>query len=94
MNRQLSIMVQASPLLEDENKVLSEIVDPTLKNVFPVEGMLKMAQLARACLQMDSEARPTMTAAVHVLATLIPENARKSVSLPKNGAQVIIIDIF
>ncbi|XP_057859287.2 receptor-like serine/threonine-protein kinase NCRK isoform X2 [Cryptomeria japonica] len=85
---QQSLVIWASPLLEDENKVLSEIVDPTLKNVFPVEGMLKMAQLARACLQMDSEARPTMTAAVHVLATLIPENARKSVSLPKNGAQI------
>eukprot|EP01018_Ginkgo_biloba_P031281 Gb_27332 [translate_table: standard] len=85
---QQSLVIWATPLLQDEKQVLKEIVDPVLKNNFPVEDMLKMAQLARACLQMDSESRPTMTAVVQVLATLIPENARRSVSLPMSGVQI------
>lgn len=85
---QQSLVLWASPLLQDEKKVLNEIVDPVLKNGFPIEDMLKMAQLARACLQMDPESRPVMTAVVQVLATLIPNNARKNTSLPTNGVQI------
>eukprot|EP00253_Pinus_taeda_P001632 PITA_01632 len=85
---QQSLVIWASPFLQDEKKVLNEIVDPALKNGFPVEDMLKMAQLARACLQMDPESRPVMTAVVQVLAMLIPNNARKSASLPTYGVQI------
>lgn len=85
---QQSLVIWASPFLQDEKKVLNEIVDPVLKNGFPIEDMLKMAQLARACLQMDPESRPVMTAVVQVLAMLIPNNARKSASLPTYGVQI------
>lgn len=85
---QQSLVIWASPFLQDEKKVLNEIVDPALKNGFPIEDMLKMAQLARACLQMDPESRPVMTAVVQVLAMLIPNNARKSASLPTYGVQI------
>lgn len=85
---QQSLVIWANPLLEEETNVLNQIVDPLLRNSFPIDGMLKMAQLARACLQMDPEARPTMTAVVQVLATLIPESARRSASLPTNSNQI------
>lgn len=47
-----------------------------------------MERWVRACLQMDPESRPVMTAVVQVLAMLIPNNARKSASLPIYGVQI------
>ncbi|KAI5071688.1 hypothetical protein GOP47_0013939 [Adiantum capillus-veneris] len=71
---QESLVVWALPLLRNGSKLLSEFVDPALKQGLPVDGVQKMAYLAWLCLQMDPESRPNMTFVVQVLATLVPEN--------------------
>ncbi|MCO5571848.1 hypothetical protein L7F22_025596 [Adiantum nelumboides] len=72
---QESLVVWALPLLRNGSRLLSEFVDPALKQGLPVDDVQKMAYLAWLCLQMDPESRPNMTFAVQVLATLVPENS-------------------
>ncbi|GBG83853.1 hypothetical protein CBR_g37652 [Chara braunii] len=79
MNRprgQESLVLWATPLLQDPKRVLHELVDPKLKNRFHPEDMQKMALLAWVCLQPDPDARPAMPDVVQVLQSLLPERRR------------------
>ncbi|XP_077227028.1 protein kinase superfamily protein isoform X2 [Tasmannia lanceolata] len=72
-----SLVIWATPHLHDRKWVVSELADPLLKGDFPKEEMLIMAHLARECLQLDPEPRPTMSEIVQVLSTITPDKSRR-----------------
>lgn len=72
----LSIMLQATPRLQDSGRVILELPDPRLKGNFPEEEMYIMAYLAKECLLLDPDSRPTMTEVVQILSTIAPDKSR------------------
>jgi hypothetical protein len=51
--------------------------DPRLNGNFPEEEMQIMAYLAKECLLLDPDDRPTMSEVVQILSTITPEKSRR-----------------
>lgn len=70
--------------------MMSELPDPHLKGNFPEEEMQIMAFLAKECLLLDPDARPTMSEIVQILSTIAPDKSRRR-NIPVNFFQVILV---
>lgn len=64
-----------------------ELVDPLLKGDFPEEEMQIMGHLARECLQLDPDSRPSMSEVAQILSTITPDKSRR-INFPVNLFQV------
>ncbi|KAF8039846.1 hypothetical protein BT93_B2152 [Corymbia citriodora subsp. variegata] len=71
-----SLVIWATPRLQDSSRVISELPDPRLKGNFPEEEMYIMAYLAKECLLLDPDSRPTMSEVVQILSTIAPDKSR------------------
>ncbi|KAF5930987.1 hypothetical protein HYC85_031860 [Camellia sinensis] len=67
----------ATPRLLESRRVIMELPDPQLKGNFPEEEMQIMAYLAKECLLLDPDSRPSMSEVVQILSTIAPENSRR-----------------
>ncbi|KAK9022274.1 hypothetical protein V6N11_002554 [Hibiscus sabdariffa] len=76
-NKEESLVIWATPRLQDCNPVTSELLDPRLKGKFPEEEMQVMAYLAKECLLLDPDARPTMSEVVQILSTIAPDRSKR-----------------
>ncbi|KAF5726460.1 Chitin elicitor receptor kinase 1 RLK1 isoform 1 [Tripterygium wilfordii] len=54
----------------DPKEDLCKLVDPRLGDGYPVDSVVKMAQLAKACTQENPQLRPSMRSIVVALMTL------------------------
>lgn len=81
---------QATPRLQDSRQIITELADPHLDGKFPEEEMKIMAYLAKECLLLDPETRPTMGEVVQILSTIAPERSRRT-NISVNFSQVIIL---
>ncbi|KAA8544075.1 hypothetical protein F0562_021748 [Nyssa sinensis] len=72
-----SLVIWATPRLQDSRRVILELPDPCLKGNFPEEDMQIMAYLAKECLLLDPDSRPTMSEVVQILSTIAPEKSRR-----------------
>ncbi|XP_023753111.1 receptor-like serine/threonine-protein kinase NCRK [Lactuca sativa] len=72
-----SLVIWATPLLQDSRRVSKELPDPRLKGKFEEEEMQVMAYLAKECLLLDPDARPTMSEVVQILLTIAPEKSKR-----------------
>nr|XP_034599190.1 chitin elicitor receptor kinase 1-like [Setaria viridis] len=54
----------------DPKEGLQRMIDPALGEDYPIDSILKMTSLARACTQEDPKSRPTMRSVVVALMTL------------------------
>ncbi|KAK4849766.1 hypothetical protein QYF36_000618 [Acer negundo] len=72
-----SLVLWATPRLQDSRRVISELPDPRLNGSFPEEEMLIIAYLAKECLLLDPDARPTMSEVVQILSTIAPDKSRR-----------------
>lgn len=66
----LSTLFQATPRLLDSKRVILEFPDPELQGNYPVEEMHIMAYLAKECLLLDPDSRPSMSEVVQILSTI------------------------
>ncbi|XP_056165366.1 receptor-like serine/threonine-protein kinase NCRK isoform X3 [Syzygium oleosum] len=71
-----SLVIWATPRLQDSGRVISDLPDPRLKGNFPEEEMYIMAYLAKECLLLDPDSRPTMSEVVQILSTIAPDKSR------------------
>uniref|UniRef100_A0A7N0TWD1 non-specific serine/threonine protein kinase n=1 Tax=Kalanchoe fedtschenkoi TaxID=63787 RepID=A0A7N0TWD1_KALFE len=71
-----SLVIWATPRLRDSKRVISELPDPDLKGNFPEEEIQIMAYLAKECLLLDPDSRPTMGEVVQILSTIAPDKSR------------------
>lgn len=69
--------------------MILELPDPLLNGNFPEEEMQIMAYLAKECLLLDPDCRPTMSEVVQILSTIAPEKSRRC-NFPVNLLQVNI----
>ncbi|XP_039053995.1 receptor-like serine/threonine-protein kinase NCRK isoform X2 [Hibiscus syriacus] len=76
-NKEESLVIWATPLLQDCKPVTSELPDPRLKGKFLEEEMRVMAYLAKECLLLDPDARPTMSEVVQTLSTIAPDKSKR-----------------
>ncbi|KAF3958267.1 hypothetical protein CMV_016809 [Castanea mollissima] len=81
-----SLVIWATPRLQDSRRVITELPDPRLNGNFPEEEMQIMAYLAKECLLLDPDDRPTMSEVVQILSTIAPEKSRRR-NLPVNFYQ-------
>ncbi|CAO2812987.1 unnamed protein product [Amaranthus hypochondriacus] len=72
-----SLVIWAAPRLQNSRLVISELPDPRLDGQFPEEEMQIMAYLAKECLLLDPEARPSMSEVVQILSTIAPNVSRR-----------------
>ncbi|CAH2060308.1 unnamed protein product [Thlaspi arvense] len=72
-----SLVIWAMPRLQDSKRVIQELPDPRLKGKFAEEEMQIMAYLAKECLLLEPEARPTMREVVQILSTITPDTTRR-----------------
>ncbi|XP_034901121.1 receptor-like serine/threonine-protein kinase NCRK isoform X1 [Populus alba] len=72
-----SLVSWATPRLQDSRRVISELPDPRLKGNFPEEELQIMAYLAKECLLMDPDSRPSMSEVVQILSTIAPEKSKR-----------------
>ncbi|KAL1214267.1 Receptor-like serine/threonine-protein kinase NCRK [Cardamine amara subsp. amara] len=72
-----SLVIWAMPRLQDSKRVIEELPDPRLKGKFAEEEMQIMAYLAKECLLLEPEARPTMREVVQILSTITPDTTRR-----------------
>lgn len=82
------VLFQATPRLHDSRRIISELADRNLDGKFPEEEMQIMAYLAKECLLLDPEARPTMGEVVQILSTIAPKRSRRA-NISINFSQVI-----
>lgn len=68
----------------------SELPDPRLKGTFHEEEMQVMAYLAKECLLLDPDCRPTMSEVVQILSTITPEKSKRT----NMSVQVFQVSIF
>lgn len=62
--------------------MISELPDPRLGGTFDKEEMHVMAYLAKECLLLDPDSRPTMSEVVQILSTIAPDKSkRKNMSI-------------
>lgn len=73
--------------------MISELPDPRLNGNFPEEEMQIMAYLAKECLLLDPDSRPTMSEVMQILSTISPENPRMR-SIRADLLEVIVFTIF
>lgn len=57
--------------------MVSELPDPNLKGEFEEEELQVMAYLAKECLLLDPDSRPTMSEVVQILSTIAPETSNR-----------------
>ncbi|XVF46313.1 hypothetical protein PTKIN_Ptkin03bG0017700 [Pterospermum kingtungense] len=86
-NKEESLVIWATPRLQDSNRVTSELPDPRLKGNFPEEEVRIMAYLAKECLLLDPDARPTMSEVVQILSTIAPDKSKRR-SIAVNFSQM------
>ncbi|KAG6629440.1 receptor-like serine/threonine-protein kinase NCRK isoform X1 [Carya illinoinensis] len=72
-----SLVIWATPRLQDRRRVIMELADPCLNGNFPEEEMQIMAYLAKECLLLDPDDRPTMSEVVQILSTMAPQKSRR-----------------
>ncbi|KAK9664042.1 hypothetical protein RND81_14G015800 [Saponaria officinalis] len=72
-----SLVIWAAPRLQNSKRVISELPDSQLRGNFPEEEMQVMAYLAKECLLLDPESRPSMSEVVQVLSTIAPDKSRR-----------------
>ncbi|KAF6167835.1 hypothetical protein GIB67_027613 [Kingdonia uniflora] len=72
-----SLVIWATPRLQDSKRVISELPDPNLKGNFPEEEMQIMAYLAKECLLLDPDSRPTMSEVVQILSSIATEKSKR-----------------
>ncbi|PQM43195.1 receptor-like serine/threonine-protein kinase NCRK isoform X1 [Prunus yedoensis var. nudiflora] len=72
-----SLVIWATPRLQDSRRVITELADPDLAGNFPEEEMQIMAYLAKECLLLDPDARPNMSEVVQILSTIVPERSKR-----------------
>ncbi|KAI4334379.1 hypothetical protein L6164_019079 [Bauhinia variegata] len=77
-----SLVIWATPRLQDSRRIITELADPQLKGNFPEEEMQIMAYLAKECLLLDPDNRPTMSEVVQILSTISPDKSRRTRNLP------------
>ncbi|KAL2328592.1 hypothetical protein Fmac_022019 [Flemingia macrophylla] len=77
-----SLVIWATPRLQDSRRVISELVDPQLKGNFPEEEVQVMAYLAKECLLLDPDTRPTMSEVVQILSSISPGKSRRRRNIP------------
>ncbi|GKV08322.1 hypothetical protein SLEP1_g19969 [Rubroshorea leprosula] len=75
-NKEESLVIWATPRLQDNKRVISELPDPRLKGNFLEEEMQIMAYLAKECLLLDPDSRPTMSEVVQILSTIAPDKSK------------------
>lgn len=80
-NKEESLVIWAAPRLQDSKRVISDLPDPRLKGNFSVEEMQIMAYLAKECLLLDPDARPTMREVVQILSTIAPDKSKRRIPL-------------
>lgn len=73
-----SLVIWASSRLQDSKRVISELPDPNLDGIFDKEEMHVMAYLAKECLLLDPDSRPTMREVVQILSTIAPDKSKRS----------------
>ncbi|XP_027340356.1 receptor-like serine/threonine-protein kinase NCRK isoform X5 [Abrus precatorius] len=73
---------KAATRLQDNRRVITELADPQLKGNFPEEEMQIMAFLAKECLLLDPDTRPTMSEVVQVLSSISPGKSRRRINIP------------
>lgn len=73
-----SLVIWATPRLQDSRRIITELPDPKLDGKIPEEELQLMAYLAKECLLLDPEARPTMGEVVQILSTIAPERSRRT----------------
>ncbi|XP_073056112.1 receptor-like serine/threonine-protein kinase NCRK isoform X2 [Primulina eburnea] len=72
-----SLVIWATPHLHDHKRVISKLSDPRLKGTFQEEEMQVMAYLAKECLLLDPESRPSMSEVVQILSTIAQEKSKR-----------------
>ncbi|XP_010689089.2 receptor-like serine/threonine-protein kinase NCRK isoform X1 [Beta vulgaris subsp. vulgaris] len=72
-----SLVIWAAPRLQNSRRVISELPDPHLNGHFPEEEMQIMAYLAKECLLLDPESRPSMSEVVQILSNIAPNMSRR-----------------
>ncbi|GAV62658.1 Pkinase domain-containing protein [Cephalotus follicularis] len=72
-----SLVIWSTPRLQDSSRVIVELPDPRLKGNFPEEELQIMAYLAKECLLLDPDARPTMSEVVQILSTIAPDKSKR-----------------
>ncbi|KAK7312580.1 hypothetical protein VNO77_36535 [Canavalia gladiata] len=77
-----SLVIWATPRLQDSRRVITELVDPQLKGNFPEEEVQVMAYLAKECLLLDPDTRPTMSEVVQILSSISPGKSRRRRNIP------------
>ncbi|KAK4440723.1 Receptor-like serine/threonine-protein kinase NCRK [Sesamum alatum] len=73
-----SLVIWATPRLHDSKQVIRELPDPRLKGDFQEEEMQVMAYLAKECLLLDPDSRPSMTEVVQILSTIAPNKSKRN----------------
>ncbi|XP_038722537.1 receptor-like serine/threonine-protein kinase NCRK [Tripterygium wilfordii] len=86
-----SLVLWAMPHLQDSRQVILDLPDPRLKGNFLEEDMQIMAYLAKECLLLDPDARPTMSEVVQILSTIAPDKSRRR-NIPVNHFQMSSAD--
>ncbi|CAI9270402.1 unnamed protein product [Lactuca saligna] len=71
------VVIWVTPLLQYSRIVSKQLSDPRLKGKFEEEEMQVMAYLAKECLLLDPDARPTMSEVVQLLLTIAPEKSKR-----------------
>nr|GME17397.1 receptor-like serine/threonine-protein kinase NCRK isoform X1 [Ipomoea batatas] len=69
--------LQAAPHLQDSEQVSSGFADPNLQGEFEEDEMQVMTFLAKECLLLDPDSRPTMSEIVQLLSTIAPDQKSK-----------------
>lgn len=77
-----SLVIWATPRLQDSRRVIKELADPQLKGNFPKEELQIMAYLAKECLLLDPDTRPTMSEVVQILSSISPGKSRRRINIP------------
>ncbi|KAK7402114.1 hypothetical protein VNO78_14127 [Psophocarpus tetragonolobus] len=77
-----SLVIWATPHLQDSRRVITELADPQLKGNFPEGEVQIMAYLAKECLLLDPDTRPTMSEVVQILSSICPGKSRRRRNIP------------
>ncbi|XWS74305.1 hypothetical protein CRYUN_Cryun02cG0203400 [Craigia yunnanensis] len=86
-NKEESLVIWAIPRLQDSKRVTPELPDPRLQGNFSEEELQIMAYLAKECLLLDPDARPTMSEVVQILSTIAPDKSKRR-NIPVNFFQM------
>ncbi|XP_017245919.1 receptor-like serine/threonine-protein kinase NCRK isoform X2 [Daucus carota subsp. sativus] len=66
-----SLVIWATLRLLDRERVLLEFPDPKLQGNYPAEEIQIMAYLAKECLLLDPDSRPSMSEVVQILSSIV-----------------------